>query len=677
MQTWSSIQQKFATSSRLRPPLRSIPSEHTTGHPTISITMAESLSSKDPSTTSPRNLKSHRNPIRKNLLSQVQVSDPRDRRLENSYQPVLDRAIFLLSAALKPISGDTTQADVRLVITPLVTLWNPYNVALEIDGAIVYPWIDMPFRMDWKFRPPTGASRTPGSSMANTMGYQFHAVGHGRSVDPYFFASMVDSSGPIRFEPGEVRVFAPSSTSSVEYLPAGTVAQRTIQLTPVTNVNQLSTKGGIAVPMNNTARGQMSWDKMKSTDKASVVFKSAGGQYPFFVSLEDGTRARNSNQRGTLYGDVQTVNFSNSGGATTINSPEFSYSELLTEPKVFGMLETYHRVANDAVATRRADLVSTINPRQANVNRYLTEGDFQAAPHYETLLTARSTVNGLIQTTTDGRNAFYGATNSSATGRKQLAFFEVPQAPLLSLAGFSNADLTGTSYSPAYQFGNSVANPYLERTLAGKLLPGGSGGGGSASFTREPMPIYDVSYLTNEALWDSYYFSGAAPTLQPGSGGGSAAAWDSEIANVTRNLSTVIDQFVDNSGSQSLKNPRMTLHLGDATQTELKADLKNPEGCKIISSHVLLDGAFNVNSTSIDAWKAFLAGMRGQPFTVSNGSAPPSSETSFPRFRDPVGTADATGTASDPFPTAKSTNSPPTSSPRLDHADLSFLLENS
>jgi hypothetical protein len=56
-----------------------------------------------------------------------------------SLRPVLNRMIYLLSTNLD--GGN----KVQLVITPIISLWNPYNTRLEIEGAIAYPWMDLPF----------------------------------------------------------------------------------------------------------------------------------------------------------------------------------------------------------------------------------------------------------------------------------------------------------------------------------------------------------------------------------------------------------------------------------------------------------------------------------------------------------------------------------------------------
>ncbi len=55
-------------------------------------------------------------------------------------RPVLNRLVYLLSATL----GSDNRA--HIVITPIISLWNPHNTALEIDGAVAYPWMDIPFR---------------------------------------------------------------------------------------------------------------------------------------------------------------------------------------------------------------------------------------------------------------------------------------------------------------------------------------------------------------------------------------------------------------------------------------------------------------------------------------------------------------------------------------------------
>jgi len=198
--------------------------------------------------------------------------------------------------------------------------------------------------------------------------------------------------------------------------------------------------------------------------------------------------------------------------------------------------------------------------------------------------------------------------------------------------------MSGTAYSPANQFANSWASVYLKKQSAAELIGAGGGGTGQATYSRAEMPVYDYSYLANEAMWDSFYFSGASSSVQPGSGGGSPAVWNSTTANITRTHVKAIEEFIQSPSEGFLKNPRMRFHSGRANPAALKTNLVRPEGCLTLAAHLMVDGAFNINSTSEKAWTAFLCGMRGRNFDVRDGSPPAAGNTAFSRFRNPIGT---------------------------------------
>jgi hypothetical protein len=83
----------------------------------------------------------------------------------------------------------------------------------------------------------------------------------------------------------------------------------------------------------------------------------------------------------------------------------------------------------------------------------------------------------------------------------------------------------------------------------------------------------------------------------------------------------------------------MRLTRGGLPDEELVERLLDPAGCTRIAAHLSVDGAFNVNSTRVEAWVAMLAGLRGEEFEVEGGSPPPADQTGFPRFRFPAGKA--------------------------------------
>ena len=548
-------------------------------------------------------------------------------------RPVLNRMLYLLSCKL-----DSSE-QVQLVITPIISLWNPYNTRLEIDGAVAYPWMDFPFYLYCDYKDSKGGI-TVGTriGMSDTMGKQFEKIGQSRQVDPYFFCEMTangdgDTSKSIRFEPGEVRVFTPTSSTPATFPRTGNNEQRTVRLRPVDDVSMMNTKGGFLVSLKQAdGLAGHGYPERKLTSSETTRFRLEeipGGKYHYFVSLEDAERIRNPGDttRGKAVTDVQILGLTSA--VNEISSPFMSYSELLNGASPFGVLETFHRTAQQNIGGQAAaDLIYTTNPRHASINHLLANGSFTVAPHFQSTLRSVASFDGAIQTSMDGRQSFWGPTHSAA-GKGQLPFFEIPRQPLLSLAAFQHADLSSSTFSPANQFGNSWASAYLSRTKTGMIKPGSVA-----------APIYDTSYLTNETLWDGFFFSGAAPRLRTAKTGKPATAWKAPIANIERSLNQVLEDFVADPMNKPLSNGRMRLIKGDLADKELVKSLTDPAGCTRIAAHLKVDGAFNVNSTSVDAWVALLSGARGEAVQVEGGAPPASSLTPFPRFRYPTGNAD-------------------------------------
>lgn len=573
---------------------------------------------------------------------------------QGSVRPVLDRVMFLLSTGL------TTDSRPSLVITPVITMWNPYNVALEIEGAVAYTWLDVPFGFDYiVYNASGGEARRHRVGMSGFLGAQFDSWPHGRSVDPYFYAAITANGArlpdrgavpPIRFKPGEVRVFAPTSpvpspfqkpSYGGNYNSTVNISGITTYLRPVENLRQYSTGGGLAAQISGTP--------LQQGESAEIHFRIASGEdYPCFISVEDATRAKGTRAtnktRGQALIDVIQRNYGQSGEfgqslgdrSSGFRSIRQTFQRLRAEPAPFAVIEFYHRYARTG-KEQGGDIVYTANPRQPWMSQYMTNANLRTSGlQYQLRVRGPlNTFNDLLQTDpgSQGRRALYGPSNRSdgnPSGKGELSFFELPQAPLLSLASFQHADLSSTPFGPANQFGNSWASAYIPST---RTSVNAVGSGENAK-----PPIYDIAYLTNEALWDGFFFSGAAPTIAPTQTAGSIAIWNTPTGNIQRPLREVVTDFVRKPSENPLRNPRMRLQKGDVTEEKLIERLLSPQGCVQIAAHLMLDGAFNVNSTSEEAWIALLSGLRGTDFSVTNGSPPSGSTTAFPRFRNPIGT---------------------------------------
>ena len=150
--------------------------------------------------------------------------------------------------------------------------------------------------------------------------------------------------------------------------------------------------------------------------------------------------------------------------------------------------------------------------------------------------------------------------------------------------------MRGLGYQPSYAIGNSLADPRISLGRRAQNLSQNDMLRDTDAVECDAGMHYDYSYLLNDALWDSYFFSTVPRDLDPSTIGDS--------------------QF-------KLPNPRLQLHFkqGKAPSAE---DLL---GFESAAANLLVDGAFNVNSTSVKAWSALLASFFGTNVTTPDGSS--------------------------------------------------------
>lgn len=259
--------------------------------------------------------------------------------------------------------------------------------------------------------------------------------------------------------------------------------------------------------------------------------------------------------------------------------------------------------------------------------------------------------------------------------------FDLPRSPLLSIAQFKHANLNNYSHGPAYVVGNSYASSQVGRykTWARvraltaqpkgtmniiaqiqkfnfwaddpfpratprqtfiKLFPwqnnwnDGTKPGGTHGAIRDDDAqnehqnvTIDHSYYANRTLFDGYFLSGtdyeddfrAFPSdLEPG-----------ERFTPFRNCRLkpfVRDEFLENGrwkiiGYDQKLNSSMRAGLPSNKDLEYQT----------LAGDLLLEGAFNINSTSVDAWVSQLSSLKGTDIPNSTASGTP-----FPRFFEEI-----------------------------------------
>lgn len=209
----------------------------------------------------------------------------------------------------------------------------------------------------------------------------------------------------------------------------------------------------------------------------------------------------------------------------------------------------------------------------------------------------------------------------SGAGLTSVPIKSISSRPLLSLVEFRNANLGHRSGEPFRAVGESFASVFTKRDSPYNLVPGIL-----PKWNWGQVMASDVSWLTNDALFDRYYLSGLAPDFQIGGSG--------YQANGT--LSDTLDKFYGDDYQSANANPLVRPYIPvGSTGAEIVDELAADYGYKRFAAYALIDGVFNVNSTSVPAWEALLRSNRELAVSYAEGDADSASGTPFPPSTEP------------------------------------------
>lgn len=153
--------------------------------------------------------------------------------------------------------------------------------------------------------------------------------------------------------------------------------------------------------------------------------------------------------------------------------------------------------------------------------------------------------------------------------------------PLLSLGQLQHAPMSVYGFSPTYAFGNSKLDLRFKDNRDKTYLPDFVAPPGASSPNNYSDSLYDMPWHLNRALWDRYFVSSVPDDWTQGD----------------------IDQ------GKPLPNARMTYIKRDGEAPKI-GDLKSDSSAalKNAAAELMVAGGFNINSTSVDAWRAILTG---------------------------------------------------------------------
>jgi len=212
---------------------------------------------------------------------------------------------------------------------------------------------------------------------------------------------------------------------------------------------------------------------------------------------------------------------------------------------------------------------------------------------------------------------YAGGDYTAQFGTRYVITHSIPREPICSMAAFQHAVANGEPhqfFADHRKISNYFLYPSISHAIGNSFAP---------SFLRpnatsgrlNNAPAADHSYLANEALWDDWFFSSVAPQ--------NSKSWID--AGVSRDQRTVFTDFFRTDGSKPLPNHHMKpwgAYSEQLADQFFAGARPLPQGIDQMGAHLLIEGGFNVNSTSVEAWKVLLSSLRKQDVASIDPSAP-------------------------------------------------------
>ena len=246
--------------------------------------------------------------------------------------------------------------------------------------------------------------------------------------------------------------------------------------------------------------------------------------------------------------------------------------------------------------------------------------------------------NGATQAQNDSVWGLYSAgdpTNQTAspsqTGSNltnNVVLFDIPNQPMVSLGQFMHMPLYvfddpasfGELPGATMFVGGSLACPEVPLNQTGNIF--------CYSNLVDNRLMLDNSFLANQALFDSYFLSTVPP-----SGGFSFTTTPTGLytrLNTAFASTTTAQAYIQ--ANNPLPNGRMRYYF-DNGNVPTAANLQNPH---LAAANLLVDGAFNVNSTSIPAWTALLSSLSNNQLQLWNATTAAAASYTASTLQNPI-----------------------------------------
>ena len=556
--------------------------------------------------------------------------------------PVISRVHWIFSLASEPVSVTSgtpptaqTKYQPKLLLTPAVTIWNPYNVELSVASNLGYrlTWSGQeitPFRFKFSIDDQPLYQDITNPLEEYKEGTSFAQLAPGGGLTLRF-----PTSAPVTLKPGESRLYSVSSAVPVD-------GSQTLDLVPgyeigggflyeIDNLNSSSTfppdpDGLDRILVDGSARFAVESVNISpnvGSDNIGVSGSALAGdgadkrRFPIRNRFNANELASGGMTGSDVIQDIYPPIEANGGVLyqDQIQAFDVSSDGTAAEPFAAGIFAS--RATSPLASFDEPDFahLETKGFLQTNPLCYYIEMRYDSHQSHGSLHPANSPyafsfreVNGWNDTAygwipqvdpTDGVGSYIVSGMGPSTGLTRCVMAELPTRPLQSLADLQHWDARNNNSLPPFQFniiGNGSATPLIPADELSVLGPE----------TLNQFMCNDDSYLLNHLLFDDWFVSSIAPDY--GNFGTSP----------NRSIGEVYEQHL--TGEEPLPNrfylPREGADSSTATPAAANVvsgsrdSTTNKYAFESVASELEVAGMFNVNSTSLDAWRALLRHAR-------------------------------------------------------------------
>jgi len=578
-------------------------------------------------------------------------------QITNIYrQPVLLRVQFAIRGRTTQEGASSGKYRLKFQFCPYITLWNPYSVPMKLNGDLKVRMRGMQVVLAPVI---TGAGALDGNQTGATTTLTGITNGRGDDAtktisDPEeknTMASLLIDDTSV-FQPGEVRVYSAYAPKLLDLVNRGSTKPYILMKPGYKSLNgcevdyerlQVSQGGSgnnkleffgsdvvecrVALGTTIVGDGLLKDGQMMAVEVTPNGLSTAlNGYHTQALHFPMSTSTSPPPINSTLF------NYNNSGTGTP---PKKTMSDLATSEGLTFLLFSYGfageeeaRVAGTSSFRSRPFLHSMATHATPWVED--ASGQFLYDQGMRWSVKKDSAADNEISVTgASGEYGKYGA--GWSIGQKNVIQVEIPQRPFHSLAQFAHASLGGWSIARSgpdgalgknmattawgqggvlpnvsKAIGNSYAHPWIGATsaMSTRALKRSVASGGSAPV----VPYADHSYLANYALWDEFFMSSIA--------GHNGGLYDLPGSPDNYSAKELAERLFTDS-TERLPNHNIVPAPGKSWK-EVSEALFSGSGVdqdaeRIVARYLLLEGGFNVNSTSKEAWKAVLSGLRNKP----------------------------------------------------------------